>query len=116
MEDLSININLLNTEWRLSLEAHPDAYPAERLDALWRDLPQWLDALAEAEPDTPLRDCCLNCPAVHPRRPALERPPSGDGAPGRAGRFPADAAALEGEGQSLSYRQLLERARALAGR
>ncbi|XLM21703.1 hypothetical protein MKD33_07065, partial [Chromobacterium piscinae] len=35
VEDLSINLSLLNTEWRLSLEAHPDAYPAERLDALW---------------------------------------------------------------------------------
>ncbi|WP_434657998.1 amino acid adenylation domain-containing protein [Chromobacterium violaceum] len=118
VEDLSININLLNTEWRLSLEAHPDAYPAERLDALWRDLPQWLDALAEAEPDTPLARLLPELPPLSILAgPALERPaiPVMERLAALAGSQP-DAAALEGEGQSLSYRQLLERARALAGR
>ncbi|MCD4486052.1 amino acid adenylation domain-containing protein [Chromobacterium vaccinii] len=118
VEDLSINISLLNTEWRLSLEAHPDAYPAERLDALWHDLPQWLDQLAHAEPGTPLASLLPDLPPLSILEgDALEQPsvPAMERLAAQAAAQP-DAIALEGEGQVLCYRELLDRARALAGR
>lgn len=54
VKDLNISVFVLNSEWRLRLEANPDAYPDGRLDALHADLQQWLVCFAAQPAEQPL--------------------------------------------------------------
>ncbi|MEN3031438.1 amino acid adenylation domain-containing protein [Chromobacterium amazonense] len=117
VEDLSINLSLLNTEWRFSLEANPRAYPPERLQALWQSLLHWLDKLAQTPPATALAELLPHLPPLSVLRgPALARPPQDVMArlTEQAASQP-DAAALVCGAQTLSYSHLLARIQALAG-
>ncbi|GAB4058176.1 condensation domain-containing protein [Uliginosibacterium sediminicola] len=51
VKDLNISVFVLNAEWQLRTEANPNAYSAERLDALHRDLLGMLRALAQRAPE-----------------------------------------------------------------
>ncbi|QEL54545.1 non-ribosomal peptide synthetase [Chromobacterium paludis] len=117
VEDLSINLSLLDTEWRFSLEANPHAYPAERLGALRQSLLAWLDQLARAPADEALQ---ARLPGLPPlsllNGPALRHPARGVMAmlAEQTARQP-DAPALQCGEQTFSYSHLLARVQALAG-
>lgn len=118
VEDVSINFSLLNTEWRLCLEANPNAYPQAELDGLRDDLLAWLDAWAGRAPDVVLRELLPELPPLSVLNgAALEREPREVLSLIRAAAAARpDAIALEQDGEHLSYRTLLQRVLQLAGR
>lgn len=115
VEDLSITIAPRSDTWQFDVDANPLAYTADAV-AAWRDdLLALLDrlaaaprrSLAEVVAETP--PCCLRGePLAEPARDVLQCLVV------QARRHPAKPA-LEHDGRSLSYQQLLFAVQALAG-
>ncbi|WP_199181120.1 non-ribosomal peptide synthetase, partial [Chromobacterium alticapitis] len=117
VEDLAVNISLLNTEWRFSLEANPHAYPQARLDDMRRELLHWLDRLARTPADAPLAELLPGLPPLSVLRgPSLRQAPRDAMAllAEQAASRP-DAPALIDGALTLSYSHLLAKVQALAG-
>lgn len=118
VKDLNISVSVLNTEWRLLMEANPNAYSAQRLAALQQDLQQWLATLA-AHPAqaslAPLLQALPPLAIVHgpalagPATPVLQRLIEA------AANHPAKPA-IEYQGETIGYQALLQAVRHWAGR
>ncbi|THF55625.1 non-ribosomal peptide synthetase [Pseudothauera rhizosphaerae] len=117
VKDLNVSLSVLNAEWRLLVEANPNAYPAVRLDELHRDLLDWLAKLAAHPPEAALAPLLELPPPAVLEGPPLDGPahPVLDRLRAAAARTP-DKAALEWAGESMSYAELLCRVRRLAAR
>lgn len=117
VKDLNISLSVLNAEWRLLLEANPNAYSPARLVELHEDLLQWLRTLAAQPAQAPLAPLLQDLPPLaHLAGPALTTPVT----PvlellQAAAVFLADKPALVYQDQTLSYAQLLHEVRQLAG-
>ena len=118
VKDLNISLSVLNTEWRLLLEANPNAYTPQRLQALQEDLLQWLRTLAAHPPQARLAPLLPELPPLSiVRGPALSTPilPVLQRLIARAADTP-EHPAIEFEGASLRYADLLQEVQQLAGR
>ncbi|QZA78742.1 amino acid adenylation domain-containing protein [Deefgea tanakiae] len=77
VKDLNISVSVLNAEWRVCMEANPNAYSLARLAELHSDLMAWLAALASTPPTEPLSKLLRNLPPLSQMTgAAVERPVS----------------------------------------
>jgi amino acid adenylation domain-containing protein len=118
VKDLNISLSVLNTEWRLLLEANPNAYSEARLAALQQDLLQWLRTLAAHPPQASLAPLLCDLPPrsiVH--GPALAAPalPVMERLAATAAATP-DAIAMVFQDEAMDYGELLNQVRTLAAR
>jgi len=118
VKDLNISVSVLNAQWRLSLEANPNAYPAAKLAQLHEDLQQWLFSLAAHPAQSGMASLLQDLPPLSVLHgPVLEQAASPvmqrimDQALSRP-----QAIALEHEGVQISYQQLLAKVQTLAAR
>ncbi|CAM3609625.1 amino acid adenylation domain-containing protein [Polaromonas hydrogenivorans] len=118
VKDLNISLSVLNTEWRLLMEANPNAYSAERLAALQQSLLQWLRTLAAHPAQASLAPLLQDLPPLSmvqgpaltgPVTPVIERLiDAAASSPGKP--------AIESDGGAISYAELLQKVRQLAAR
>lgn len=118
VKDLNISVSVLNAEWRLLVEANPQAYSEERLAQLHQDLLDWLHTLAVHPAQAGLAPLLQDLPAQ-----SLLQGPALRAAPTpvlellqAAAVFLPDKPAIEDCGENLSYAQLLMQVRQLAAR
>ncbi|CAN5481359.1 amonabactin biosynthesis non-ribosomal peptide synthetase AmoF [soil metagenome] len=118
VKDLNISLSVLNTEWRLLMEANPNAYGTARLAALHGDLLQWLRALAAHPAQASLAPLLADLPPLSMvRGPALAGPVTPviqrliDAAASSPGK-----PAIEFDAETISYAKLLQDVRQLAAR
>lgn len=116
VKDLNISLSVLDAEWRLLMEANPNAYSEERLAALQQNLLDWLHTLAAQAPQARLAPLLPELPPLSilqgPALRATVRPVLGrllEAAAARPGHT-----AIEYQGQLLSYAELLQQVRQLA--
>lgn len=116
VKDLNISLAVLNTEWRLLMEANPNAYTTERLADLQQDLRQWLATLAAHPPEASLATLMQDLPPLS----IVRGPELAEAATPVMQRLVAAAAAvpdkpaIEYQGESFCYRELLQEVRQLA--
>ncbi|XZG69925.1 amino acid adenylation domain-containing protein [Chitinibacteraceae bacterium HSL-7] len=116
VKDLNLTVAQLDAEWRICLEANPNAYNAESLAALCADLAHWLAELAGTDPDQPLRLPELGESAVLHGDPLPESPrPVLAHLIAQAQAHPQATALVEGA-ITTSYGELIGQVAALAGR
>lgn len=118
VKDLNISLSVLNAEWRLLLEANPNAYDAGRLAELHRDLVDWLARLAAHPADASLAPLLHDLPPLSVLDgPALTQTPVPvlERLLAVAARSPGKAA-LEWQDEVVDYAQLLLQVRQLAAR
>ncbi|MEY4563057.1 MAG: hypothetical protein RLZZ618_2334 [Pseudomonadota bacterium] len=116
VKDLNFTLVVEHGEWRLTLEANPQAYDAARVLALAEDFRQLLDALAQAAPDTPLSTWMADMPSPSDCIGAEVEPLHGDVMSllrQAAAAAPAHIA-LEWTGGQLSHARLMQRVASLA--
>ncbi|WP_373975485.1 amino acid adenylation domain-containing protein [Chitinibacter sp. SCUT-21] len=64
VKDLNISVSVLNTEWRVCMEANPNAYSMARLTELQADLMAFVAELSALSPQAPLTDLLRDLPAL----------------------------------------------------
>jgi amino acid adenylation domain-containing protein len=118
VKDLNISLSVLNTEWRLLMEANPNAYTAERLAVLQQDLQQWLGTLAAHPAQASLAPLLQNLPPLSilqgpaltvPATPVIQRLMD-------AAASSPDKSAIEYQGAVIRYGELLQKVQRLASR
>lgn len=117
VKDLNISLTVLEGQWRLLLEANPNAYDTVTLARLHADLRDWLVQLGEHGADAPLQPLLTELPPASVLDgPGVARPirPVCRALAAVAAECPQQAA-LEYQGQVTDYAQLLDQVRRLAG-
>lgn len=116
VKDLNISVSVLNAEWRLLVEANPEAYSEERLAQLHQDLLAWLHTLAAQPARVGLAPLLQDLPPL-----SLLQGPALGAAPvpvlerlQMAAALWPDKPALEYRSETWSYAQLLQEVRQLA--